>query len=721
MKAGAPAAYRVADPYLVWLQESIAGLDDLATRMAGGSALDPRYVHLLVEKRDPEVDPWHYGLVPVHLHAEARSGTRATRFVSCLFNLNGTERFSEFMQKTGQAGSDIVRVELSGLHVADQIGLTIRHPPRVPEEEQGVPMVCVIDDRPNALSSRLHQSGRGCVRTIWHQGGSADTLRGLDGSGQWDSAFLDVHSYPGESSFRQSAFFGRRTTLDVGSPGDTNDATGDRASSGYRRLWSAWPPPGTSHGSAVLDLIAGHTLWTGWRPGPVARRLLPRPVRSRPRPPRIHFVQLPIPTVLDTSGGTLAAAVLDGIHDALAQADDGQNVIVNISFGTHSGGHDGSSMLERAMVELLFLYDGSPQAQGKTLHIVLPAGNSHLWRCHACARLEAERPHALHWKVQPDNPADSFVELWFDEAASARIALTSPGGATTCIEISATDQNTRQSFIRRQRNDGGEVRTFTEAGLVSPRMPTQSTRGRMVLVAVSATGWPNPPAIITNLGAEPSDCSTSLEASSHRRTTVAEHGVWKIEVTAHDASAGVFHAWVQRSDTAPLRGRAFRGYQGRQSYFLDLPDAGVEPTFTLNGIATAKHQRLFVVGAMRRHDDCLALYGAAGPNRGETSRTEGPDWVVHVDESRNQPGLLVASFLGGAAHRVTGTSMAAAVLTRHLYEHLAAGGTAATFDFRTECDGGCDERVAEGAPRHAHPLHRGIWRRVVPRRDDGSL
>ncbi len=716
---------RIADPYLVWLETSTGGLDELAKPCSAGDVRRPdeipRYVHLLVEKSGREVELWDYGLVPIHLHAEPRSGVLATQFVSCLLHLDGASSFREFKESVAGSGGAIRRFEFSGLHASDQIGRRNRQRPRGNKGAGAPPLVCVMDDRPNVFSARLREAGADIVVSLWHQGGSQGTLHGLDSSGAWDSAVIEPSGEFGQSELRQSAFLGRRAAL-AAMPFAPEEA-GDRAMIGYRWLWSAWPPPGTSHGSAVLDLVAGHTLWTGWRAGPCPHRFLPRPVRSRPRPPRVHFVQLPIPTVLDTAGGTLSAAVLDGIHDALAQADEGQHVIVNLSFGTHSGGHDGTSMLERAMCELLCLYDGSEAAQGKTLHIVLPAGNSHLWRCHACARLQPGRPHTLHWKVQPDNPVDSFVELWFDEAASARIRLTSPDGTTTFIDIRDSDTTTRQAFIPPRRSVDGVKQPFTEAGLVSPRMPTQSTRGRMVLVAVAATGWPLPPLIITNTDPAAPDPSTRPGAATRwsQARGAAQHGVWKIEVTAHDASPDFFHAWVQRGDTAPLRGRAFRGYQGRQSYFLDLPGAGVEPTFTLNGIATAKHQRLYVVGAMRRHDDCLSRYSAAGPNRCERSRMEGPDWVVHVDESRNQPGLLVASFLGGTAYRVSGTSMAAAVLTRHLYEHLADGGTAATFDFRTEFDDGCDERVAEAEPRHAHPVFRGLWRRVVPCHDDGSL
>lgn len=59
----------------------------------------------------------------------------------------------------------------------------------------------------------------------------------------------------------------------------------------------------------------------------------------------------------------------------------------------------------------------------------------------------------------------------------------------------------------------------------------------------------------------------------------------------------------------------------------------------------------------------MRLPGRAGPDRDLGHRSEGPDVVMTVDRSRNQPGRLVGGMFTGTRVRLAGTSIGVAVFT----------------------------------------------------------
>ncbi|HRD96615.1 MAG TPA: hypothetical protein PLA97_09500 [Rubrivivax sp.] len=767
------ASFRI-DPYLIWRllnPSKIAGQEQTASEDANqAKPTIYDWMHVLVQTKTPDVQSLlDLGFVPTHLHATGLGKSRPVCFVSGLVD---KESFGKLLRASLSPDSKVLRVELAEARNRPLNSLIQELERKLSSDEvprnatatsswlksntitpqvtvcstpisscgSKEPLVCVIDDRFNSFNGAFDASLlKAGSTTMWHQGGDEETLCLMSGDA-WDPGF-QIGTAPNPFSPVpvpipiRGALLGRRPkpiqNLRV------TQGPGDQAMSAYFAQRVQWPPPSVSHGSAILDLIEGTTLWAGRRQGDPEGVI--RPVTTRRRPQRLHLVQLPIPTIVDTAGGSLAATVLDGIHDALDQAVHGQPVIVNISFGTHSGGHDGTSMLEGAICELLNLYDGSEAAQGKTLHVVLPVGNSHGLLCHAsgyCHPGQGATPaqaKKLLWKVQPDTPNDCFMELWLPEKGALRIELHGPDG-TAPISVD----------FEESRGVGDPI-SGAAAVLTIPK-PTQGLNGRMALLVIRATAnTPDPKNVSIQLASEvltkifsvqatvPTTVVDGLSKSPSTRPVLAPHGVWTVKLTAIGTECVPFHAWIMRNDTAPMRGRATRGYTGRQSYFLDTredPANGVDPAFTINGIATFAHERLFVVGSMRQSDHCLSHYSAAGPGRGDPYRVEGPDMVVHADASRALPGLLVAGFHGGARYRASGTSMAAAVLTRHLFEHLACGKTAASFTQRPYMDDWCmpvsfDRACADflpvEAPLEAHAMQRGAYQRWVPCKEDGSL
>ena len=84
-----------------------------------------------------------------------------------------------------------------------------------------------------------------------------------------------------------------------------------------------------AHGTHVLDLAAG------------------APPESDPAlSPKIIFVQLPSYAVDDTSGGSMVPHVMDALAYIRNRVDHRAPIVVNLSYGSMAGPHDGSTILE---------------------------------------------------------------------------------------------------------------------------------------------------------------------------------------------------------------------------------------------------------------------------------------------------------------------------------------------------------------------------------------
>ena len=114
---------------------------------------------------------------------------------------------------------------------------------------------------------------------------------------------------------------------------------------------------------------------------------------------------------------------------------------------------------------------------------------------------------------------------------------------------------------------------------------------------------------------------------------------------------------------APGLGDRHRDSGRRQSYFVEESRDAETPRGTLNGIATARHRRIHVVGAMQAQDEQLSRYSAAGPVYQANLTTNpptalpqpgGPTTVTVGDRSRHVRGVCAAGcrtreLSGGAA------------------------------------------------------------------------
>lgn len=703
------------DPYLIWalLVSPLKDPED-----------DFPHIAAVVEFFEPKALSEINGMLPSYWLAASAPSLRVHPVLLTLNQLSGlldrpdVRRFELSEERTASAKDSAGVLRDLQKHLLLSKSLIPGHPDR---ESASVPLVCVIDDGANFAASPLVRQAHSRVETIWHQGaGGLSTDRAVAG-GQAPVGYGIGWEPPFDSSESDNFYIGvtgRRFVVAQGQGGfRAQPAQADRlasggatqltlpepaiyAANGYPQHLFRW-----THGSAVLGLIAADRLW-GVGPSDHKGHV------ERPAPDRIQFVQLPDSTVLDTSGGSLVGHALDAIRYALARAKPDQHVIVNLSYGTHSGGHDATSIWDVGLNELLDRFDGkSAGSEGKTLHVVLPAGNSHEWRSHAGKRLTRCDPCLqLRWKIQPDNPLESFLEIWLPDGARVNIVVTAPDGSTVTVDSATRPQRT---IIEPVGSDG--EKQVPHAALIWPKQVPQSDIGTMVLLAVGPTARQS----------EVVRTGNAITRNAFRQDQrPAPHGIWTVLVERLDgAEDGLpVHAWVQRSDSAPGRPRrAGLNYPGRQSFLLEQKDHAVTPEFTLNGLASMCHPRLYVVGAMRREDVSLSDHSAAGPNRINPERFHGPDRVVVGDESLNVPGLLTQGFFGGARLRLSGTSLAAAAFTRMLYEHLSDRSGHGPLHAAPLRIPSRDRRVPEGSPRHAAAYHRGEGYRLLPDHPFGRL
>ncbi len=386
-------------------------------------------------------------------------------------------------------------------------------------------------------------------------------------------------------------------------------------------------------------------------------------------------VQLPATTTMDTSGASLGAFVLDGLHYILYRADQvtastNSPVVVNLSYGDMAGPHDGTSMLESAIDDLVTACGALPAPV--KLSVVIPAGNSMQARCHAQFSLAADMPQTLAWRIHPDDMTPSFMEVWLptgNVGSTIEVKLTPPGGAP---HTSPAKPNEHYCY----RNSTG--RTEPVCAIIFPKFPAGSNGDRrMVLIAVAPTA--------------------SLE-----KRALAPAGVWKVEVKSTTAVSGI-DAWIQRDDS-PF------GYprRGRQSYFDDPnyvrftqkgiaweTDANPTDPFegdatltyvkraaTLNAIATGT--QALVVGAYRSGDvaqdgtkeDAPARYSSSGPVV-RNSNPGGPLLSQVAEDSRFHHGVLAGGTHSGSTTAFNGTSIAAPQVANEVLAILTAGGTPA--------------------------------------------
>ncbi|MGL5002102.1 MAG: S8 family serine peptidase, partial [Casimicrobium sp.] len=338
----------------------------------------------------------------------------------------------------------------------------------------------------------------------------------------------------------------------------------------------------------------------------------------------------------------LSAHVLDGIAWILARGRTNKNdlktrFVINVSMGTQAGPHDGSSILELALDELINVYRSET---GERLAIVLAAGNSYEARCHAELELDGKNDTAIAVFVPPDDVTPSYVEFWFPEKLpkDLRLRCVDPTGRVCEASI------------------GNSAMLSSAAGnpsamIVFPKH-TAGGNGTCALVAIEPTVRGK-----------------------------AAHGKWLLTLTSREPVAGI-HAYVERDNSMfdPARPR------GRQTTFLFAKDSHknthtteepavrmskqwIQRNGTLNSLATSEN--VIVVGSYIHRERSPSKYSSAGPARNSNKTV--PDICAVGDDAIGLSGTVVSGSRTGSTTRMSGTSIAAPVVTSMIADAMSAG------------------------------------------------
>lgn len=396
-----------------------------------------------------------------------------------------------------------------------------------------------------------------------------------------------------------------------------------------------------THGTFIADVATGHPDPLR-HPGLQGRHRLPA-LQTRlaiPAPAQhdadIVFVNLPPAHPGRPLGGPLRTHVLDGLRYIADLAADGARLVVNISYGGHAGPHDGSSILEQAIDD--FVVRARQQRGFAQFDVVLASGNARGSRLHAQARVKPGETARFEWNNLPEDPTDSFAELWMSRSQDVSVRVTPPGGAP-CPAV-------RAGGLRTLAQGPGTV-----AAVVYPHRACQSDRpdAAMILLAVGPTARAAVPG-------RPSRAA-------------APYGRWVLEVANEGPDELRVDGWCE-FDRPPFGSIA----SPRQSRFNDTASTRVDTDLTLNSMAHGRET--WIVGACTQDGRAVAPYSSTGPGRGCAGRDRhprapgaqpalrGPDAVRPGDEGAALPGLPAAAVFSGETARLSGTSVAAAVLAR---------------------------------------------------------
>lgn len=400
-----------------------------------------------------------------------------------------------------------------------------------------------------------------------------------------------------------------------------------------------------NHGTHVLDIACGpRTVLAQIAGAPPHPDAPPSWAQADDEASRcdIVAVQLDWDTVVDTSGGSMNVHIMDGLMFILARCTAKAKVAVNLSWGTLAGPHDGSSVLEAAMDQLITLKAGH-------LQIVLPASNSYQSRTHANITLSKGEQTTLYWRGQAADLTQNFLELWLPAGAQGVTVQLTPPGQPGLPPLKWGESGTWNTA------DGKPL-----CALIYPKRVAIGAHGTCALIVVAPT------------------------FAFDKKTATAPSGVWQVTISNTQAGKVTVDAYVERDDqiigvqTGAGQSRfEDRWYDtsGNPGSFVDHPDnpSPIRRSGSFNSIATGA--KTISVGGVRVTGSTWAHYSPRKPDP-DATRPERmgvvkvPDGQAYSDENPILLGLKAAGTRSGGVARLVGTSDAAPQITRKVFNAL---------------------------------------------------
>ncbi len=371
-------------------------------------------------------------------------------------------------------------------------------------------------------------------------------------------------------------------------------------------------------------------------------------------------VQLPPTAVGDTSGrridGYIAAGIAWSVTAAVTLGMDATTprpLLINLSLGSLGGPGDETAFLA-AWMDLQIARFHRLAGSMTPIHIVGAYGNSRDGQLVAETKAAMDAPIDLTWRVLPDDRSDSFLEMRAPSGSAASLTL----------RLSAPDPSLPD--LHADWPGVGEYHVLTT--------------GPDVIGAVIGSIDPNgtPMAMIALAPTKRMDDGPT-----------APSGGWKVRVTTSAPDPIGVSFKVRRDDTPgqhPLYGRqsyldSAAGWTYDQEYgTVSQPAAGNPITRQGTNVAFAGAQSdgVILVGAYRAKtgnpDQPIPVpYSSEGKaGRPDTD----PDFSALSDDGAILVGRRAAGVLTGSTTRLSGTSVAAPLVTRALaagYEKVLSG------------------------------------------------
>lgn len=641
-----PDAIEGADPYMAWAEaDRFEGY-----RLGEGAAAKPKWLPIAIELNQG------HGVTDLLQATDAKwlqmpqayLGIPGLRFCTARV----AKGFFKAMRRRPALAAIIRRYEL-GLPVEEQTG-PLKHPATIDAPLtltqpalDGKVMGIIDGGLAMANAEFLTPDGTPRIRYFWRQ----DEFDGPHGPGM--GRRLRQRLDPARSgSMPQEMGYGHELTSSA--IRDAMDLFTDRGvvdEDGlydHLQCWDLKHP--VNHGTHVASLATGPWLATS-RMSSAGHTPDMRPADDAASQAQLIAVQLDWSNVIDTSGGAMNVSILDALMYILSRTTPEAQVTVNISWGTLAGPHNGTSVLEAAIEQLIALR-GSEHLQ-----VFIPAGNGYQDRTHANKALAPGEAVTLPWHVQPDDRTQSFLEIWLGGPANDSSTVFEQ----IVIEVSLPGVGAMAPMTAGAAGCWPTAKD-PKLALVYPRRTALGDRGTCALLALGPT------------------------ASHDPTDRLVPAGTWQVTIRNNGAQTVVLDAYIERDDVAlGTNTGARQSYFADENYdtsgdigsFVDDPEnpTPIRRSGTFNSIGTG--QMTVSAGGVRFASsafDPAARYSPRLPDP-DASRvpqrnqvTKVPDALAVTDESTALWGVLGAGSRSGSAVRLIGTSCASPQLARARFD-----------------------------------------------------
>lgn len=389
----------------------------------------------------------------------------------------------------------------------------------------------------------------------------------------------------------------------------TLDYLVDRSFAGYK------PVLERVHGTHVMDTLAGLVSAT-----PIAASAKPADADFAQRC-KLIAVNIPGLAKDDTTGASSGVFLLDAVRYILHRAGPGTRVVINISIGIHAGPHDGSSLIGLALHEILAVLRSD-------LAIVVAAGNAAQERWSTTGTLAPGAVDQRVLRLMPNDPTDSFLELWWDAGAAL------PGPQPLKIKLEPPEGLPATDWIAAGQTCLCRTAAGRPAYSVTHLARSALGEGPMALISLAPTAGPRAAAL---------------------------PGRWTIRLWNEGYVTVPFDAWVQRDEPPlgtddPIQPSFDDFDTAREGEGCALSDLGCGPL-------------VIAVGAAREVDGQESGYSGrrqAGRRSSRPGVRYDVDVLANADQSDQVIGLFAAAVRSGQVFRMGGTSVAAPVVARKI-------------------------------------------------------